>query len=117
MLGRTILSLHKTENEDSTQDQTLSPSQTWCYALHELYCFLSTVPQGYGAHLTDKKTGALAGVAQWFERRPVNQRVPGSIPSQGTCLGCRPGPQWLARERQPHIDVSFPLFPPPFPSL
>ena len=35
---------------------------------------------------------ALAGVAQWSECRPVNQRVAGSIPSQGTCLGCGPGP-------------------------
>ena len=34
---------------------------------------------------------ALAGVAQWTERWPVNQRGTGSIPSQGTCLGCRPG--------------------------
>ena len=36
---------------------------------------------------------ALAGVAQWIERQPVNQRVTTLIPSQGTCLGCRPGPQ------------------------
>ena len=36
---------------------------------------------------------ALAGVAQWIERWPANQRVTGLIPSQGTCLGCRPGPQ------------------------
>ena len=36
---------------------------------------------------------ALAGVAQWIECWPVNQRVAGSIPSQGTCLGCEPGPQ------------------------
>ena len=36
--------------------------------------------------------GALAGVAQWIEYRPVNQRVTGSIPSQGTCLGCGLGP-------------------------
>ena len=36
---------------------------------------------------------ALAGVAQWIERWPVNQKVVGSIPSQGTCLGCGPGPQ------------------------
>ena len=34
---------------------------------------------------------ALVGVAQWIE--PVNQRVTSSIPSQGTCLGCGPGPQ------------------------
>ena len=37
--------------------------------------------------------GALAGVAQWIESWPVNQRVTGSIPSQGTCLGCWPGLQ------------------------
>ena len=36
---------------------------------------------------------ALAGVAQWTERWTVNQRVAGWIPSQGTCLGCRSGPQ------------------------
>ena len=35
----------------------------------------------------------------------------------GTCLGCRPGPQWGAYERQPHNDVSLSLFLPPFPSL
>ena len=34
----------------------------------------------------------LAGVAQWIEHEPENQRVTGSIPSQGMCLGCRPGP-------------------------
>ena len=38
-------------------------------------------------------SGALAGVAQWIEYQPANQMVAGSIPSQGTCLGCRPGPQ------------------------
>ena len=36
---------------------------------------------------------ALAGVVQWIELRPVNQRVTGSIPSQGTCLAFGPGPQ------------------------
>ena len=35
---------------------------------------------------------ALAGVAQWIERGPLNQRVAGLIPSQGTCLDCRPDP-------------------------
>ena len=34
----------------------------------------------------------LAGVAQWIERQPENKRVIGSIPSQSTCLVCRPGP-------------------------
>ena len=36
---------------------------------------------------------ALADVAQWVECWPVNQRVTGSIPSQGICLDCEPGPQ------------------------
>ena len=38
-------------------------------------------------------TLALAGVAQWIELWPENQRVASSVPSQGTCLGCRPSPQ------------------------
>ena len=58
---------------------------------------------------------ALAGVAQWIQCWPVNQRVAGLIPSQGKCLVCGPGPQWGMHERQPHIDVSLPLFLPPFP--
>ena len=51
--------------------------------------------------VTDKKIDRLsqAGVAQWIECRPVNQRIACLIPSQGTCLGCRLGPQYGARER------------------
>ena len=48
-------------------------------------------------------------LAQWIECQPANQRVASSIPSQGTCLACGPGPQWAAHERQPHTDVSLPL--------
>ena len=44
-------------------------------------------------------------------------RVAGSIPSQGTCLGPRLGSRCGPCERHPHIDVSLPLFLPPFPSL
>ena len=40
-------------------------------------------------------TSALAGVAQWTECWLANQRVTGSIPSQGTCLGYGPGPHIL----------------------
>ena len=60
---------------------------------------------------------ALATVAQWIECRPLNQEVAGSIPSQGTCLGCRPGPQLGPCERRAHTDVSIPVFLPPFSSL
>ena len=40
-----------------------------------------------------RKSRALAGVAQWIEHGPAKQRVAGSIPSQGTCLGGGPGPR------------------------
>ena len=58
---------------------------------------------------------ALAGVALWTESWTANQRVASSIPGQGTSLGCRPGPQEGVCKRQSHIDVSLPLFFPPFP--
>ena len=58
----------------------------------------------------NSNTTALAGVAQWIEHEPVwNHRVAGLIPSQGTSLGCRPGPQLRVRDRQQHIDVSLSL--------
>ena len=43
---------------------------------------------------TIKSKSAIAGVAQWIECQPVDRKVAGSIPSQGTYLGCGPGP-WL----------------------
>ena len=60
---------------------------------------------------------APAGVAQWIEHGPTNQRVTGLIPSEGTYLGCRLSPQFRAHKRQPHIDISLPLFLRPFHSL
>ena len=59
----------------------------------------------------------LAGITQWMERGPANQRVPGLTPSQGTCLGCGPDPQLGMCERQTHIDISLPLFLSPLFSL
>nr|KAF6278877.1 hypothetical protein mMyoMyo1_010211 [Myotis myotis] len=55
------------------------------------------------------KTSALPGrCGSWIERRPVEQRVPGSIPVKGTDLGCRllsgRGPGRGSCRRQP-IDV------------
>ena len=54
----------------------------------------------------NKNIRALAGVAQWIECQSANQRVAGLIPSQGTCLGCGPGPRLGVCESQTHIDVS-----------
>ena len=77
---------------------------------------LPLAPKSIHIFLTRER--ALAGVAQLIERWPANQRVVGLIPSQDTCLGCGPGPQLGARERQlidvSHIGVSFPRF---FPTL
>ena len=36
----------------------------------------------------------LTNVAQWVGHHPANQKVASSIPGQGTCLGCVPGPGW-----------------------
>ena len=55
--------------------------------------------------MTALKMIALAGVAQWIKFWPVNRKVAGLIPSQGTCLGCGPGPPLGACKRQ-LINVS-----------
>ena len=57
-----------------------------------------------------KACQALAGVAQWIEVGPANQRVTSSIPSQGTRLGCRPGPQ-LGVCKSNHTWMFLSLFP------
>ena len=76
-----------------------------------LGCLSISVVTSFSKRFFKKKIYfAVAGVAQWIECWPVNQRVSDSIPSQGTCLGCRPGPQKGARRKQPHVDVSLPLF-------
>ena len=53
--------------------------------------------ENYAESLLKTEDSALAGVAQWIECQPVNQKV--------ACLGCRPGPQLGEFERQ-LIDVS-----------
>ena len=57
---------------------------------HEHFPILFNVAQKYNFVVSVLKVHqmALAGVAQWTEHWPANQRVAGSIPSQGTCLGC-----------------------------
>ena len=65
---------------------------------------------------------ALAGVAQWIESWPVNQKVTGLIPSQGTYLDYVFGPQLGHVQEATNTcfslaSVSFPHFLPPFTSL
>ena len=57
-----------------------------------------------------KLHSALASVAQWIEHWPMNQRVTGLIPSQGTCLGYGPGPQWGVQWRDNHTLMFLSLF-------
>ena len=64
-----------------------------------------------------KMSIALAGVAQWIECWPENQSVAGSFPVRAHVWVVGQVPSWGAHERQPHIDVSLPLFLLPFPSL
>ena len=59
----------------------------------------------HGKTILSKVPLALASMAQWIECWPENKKVTSLIPSQGTCLGCRPGPQLGACKRQ-LIDVS-----------
>ena len=64
-----------------------------------------------------KEESALAGVAQWVEPHPENQKVTSLIPSQGTSLSCSPGPHLWACIRQLHIRVPFPFLLSLFPYL
>ena len=67
-----------------------------------------------------KCSSTLAAVAQWAECRPEIQRVADWVPTQGSCLGCRPAKSPVGGVRglgEPRTDVSLPLFLPPFPSL
>ena len=50
-------------------------------------------------------------MAQWIACQPANQRVTSSIPSQGTCLGCRPGVQWGEGLRGSHTLMFLSLSP------
>ena len=57
------------------------------------YLALSVISIKSISDIVFEKVSDLAGVAQWIERWPVGQRVTISVPTQGTCLDCGPGPQ------------------------
>ena len=57
------------------------------------------------------------GVAQWIEYWPANQGFLVWFPLRAHGWVAGQIPQYGAHERQPHIDVSLPLFLLPFPSL
>ena len=57
-----------------------------------------------------------AGAAQRIAHQPASRGVTSWGPSQGVCLSCRPGHRLGACERH-LINVSLPLFLPPFSSI
>ena len=69
----------------------------------------------YVSFIKKKEKQAVAGVGYWVECQPVNQKITSLIPGQGTCLGCRPGPQlgclWEATSWcfSPSLSLSLPL--------
>ena len=67
-------------------------------------------------YLKKKLYVSLAGAAQWIECQPANQKIAGSIPSQGTCLGGGPDPQLRVCETQPINEFLACQCFPPFPS-
>ena len=60
---------------------------------HEQIEYLNRQITSKEIELVIQNLSSLAGVAQWIEQEPANQKVTGWIPSQGTCLVCGPGPQ------------------------
>ena len=71
---------------------------------------------GDGKIRWDLSTAALAGVAQWTECRPVNQRVAPLIHSWGIGLGCEPGAQ-LEHARGKHTLMFLSSLSPSLPPL
>ena len=73
------------------RDAALRPSAPTCV----LWALPPVVPEDAPQHkgLETRALLAPAGVAQWTEHWPENQSVTSSIPSRGTCLRFRPGPQ------------------------
>ena len=60
----------------------------------------------------------LTGVTQLVGHHPAKRKVPSSIPSQGTCLGCRFGPGQGVQPISCSLScASLSLFLPSFPSL
>ena len=54
-----------------------------------------------------KMQRAVSDVAQWTECQPTNCEVASLNPSQGTCLGCGPGPQLgVGKWEQMHVSLT-----------
>ena len=72
-------------------------------------CYHQTQDHPTQSHLKKNKT-VLASAAQLVGHHPTSQRVAGSIPSQGTCLGCGARSPFGAQMGAQPTDISLPLF-------
>ena len=104
-------------NQHKNRSLILKPTETLAEGNLTFFCTIVTffLPRAYRTPTKMSLQPWLVCSVDWAWT--TNQRVTGSIPSQGTYLDCGLGPQWGAQERQPHIDVSLPLFLLPFHSL
>ena len=75
--------------------------------------------RGTVTEMSRRASWALTGVAQLVRHHPTKRKVSGSIPGQGTRLGCGFSPQLGAYKRQSiHVSLSHWYFSPSlFPSL
>ena len=99
-------------------DQHTVPLSFACIGIYQTVC--PTILPQFHPFITSNSsfcqniiTVALASVAQWVVHHSKNLKVTGWIPSQDTCLGCRPGPWLEVCERQPiNISLSHQCFSP-----
>ena len=83
----------------------LSTNQTHIWHLNPSDELEWTQPGGsYKVSHKALESYALTGAAQWVGRCPTNQMVTSWIPSQGTCLSCRPGKMLKNKTRQNHYS-------------
>nr|KAF6480891.1 hypothetical protein HJG59_010685 [Molossus molossus] len=96
------------------------PSAPYCYPMTHagLYGSVhidSERSRGQATNPRRNTSSALAGLAQWLERRPLVQRDPGLVPTKGTYLGCSLSPALVGRAGGSHsmcpfhVDVSLSL--------
>ena len=71
----------------------------------------------FSKHALKEASWALAGIAQWTERRLRTKGLLVQFPVGAYTWVVGQVPQVGAHERQPHTDISLPLFLLPFPSL
>ena len=83
------------ENKSSENRRLQSSFDARIHIRSQIYtCYYCSLILTWLSCWLEGPTTAQARAASWLECHPGNRKVSGSIPSHGTCLGCRFGP-WL----------------------